>query len=59
MAGTGPAMTMELNQRENNLFIIFVDAIFTTSFARLFTKSFEAANANAPDTCVYPRCITD
>jgi hypothetical protein len=43
----------------NNIFIIFVDAIFTTSFAPPFTKSFEAANANAPDACVYPRCITD
>jgi hypothetical protein len=30
----------------NNFFIIFVDAIFTTSFERLFTKSFDGANAN-------------
>jgi hypothetical protein len=43
----------------NNFFIIFVDAIFTTSFERLFTKSFEGANANAWSPCVYPRRITD
>ena len=27
-------------------FIIFVDAIFTTSFERLFTKSFDVSRAN-------------
>ena len=43
----------------NNFFIIFVDAIFTTSFERLFTKSFDASNANAVNPCVYPRRITD
>ncbi len=43
----------------NNFFIIFVDAIFTTSFERPFTKSFDAANANTASACLYPRCITD
>ena len=43
----------------NNFFIISVDAIFTTSFERLFTKSFDGASANAANPCLYPRCITD
>jgi hypothetical protein len=51
--------TQAVMEPAKNFFIIFVDAIFTTSFERLFTKSFDAANANAPDTCVYPLCITD
>ena len=59
MAGTSPAMTMELSYRENNFFIIFVDAIFTTSFERLFTKSFDVSRANIAIPCLYPRRITD
>ena len=43
----------------NNFFIIFVDAIFTTSFERLFTKNFDASRANTAIPCLYPRRITD
>ena len=34
-----PAMTMELSNRENNFFIIFVDAIFTSLFTCPFTNN--------------------
>jgi ABC-type branched-subunit amino acid transport system substrate-binding protein len=50
------AMTMEL---ANHFFIISVDAIFTTSFERLFTKSSDASRANTSNPCMYPRGITD
>jgi hypothetical protein len=43
----------------NHFFIIFVDAIFTTSFERLFTKNFDASRANTSNPYMYPRCITD
>jgi len=43
----------------NQFFIISVDAIFTTSFERLFTKSSDASRANTSNPCMYPRCITD
>jgi len=33
-------------------FIIFVDAMFTTSFERLFTKLFDAVAATAAIACV-------
>jgi len=35
-------------ERANDFFIIFVDAIFTTSFERPFTESFDNPNANTP-----------
>jgi hypothetical protein len=34
-------------------FIIFVDAIFTTLFQRLFTNAFDVIGANAANSCVY------
>jgi hypothetical protein len=34
-------------------FIIFVDAIFTTLFERLFTKVFDAETQTAALSCVY------
>jgi hypothetical protein len=40
------------SQRENFLFIIFLDAIFTTSFERLFTNVFDMAGAIRADCCV-------
>jgi ABC-type branched-subunit amino acid transport system substrate-binding protein len=43
----------------NNFFIISVDAIFTTSFERLFTKNFDASRANTSNPCLYPGRITD
>jgi hypothetical protein len=35
------------------LFIIFVDAIFTTLFERLFTKVLDAKTQTAALSCVY------
>jgi hypothetical protein len=36
----------------NFFFIIFLDAIFTTSFERLFTNVFDMAGAIRADCCV-------
>ena len=41
------------------LFIIFVDAMFTTSIERLFTKVFEAVARTAAFACVYRACNHD
>ena len=41
------------------LFIIFVDAIFTTLFERLFTNSFDGRRKKAANSCVYPRRTAD
>jgi hypothetical protein len=35
------------------LFIIFVDALFTTLFEPLFTNVFDAATQTAAHSCVY------
>ena len=35
------------------LFIIFVDAIFTTLFERLFTKLFDVISQTAAISCLY------
>ena len=40
-------------------FIIFVDAIFTTLFQRLFTNAFDVIGANAANSCVYRACNAD
>ena len=40
-------------------FIIFVDAIFTTLFGRLFTKVFDVTGANPSGSCVYRACNAD
>jgi hypothetical protein len=40
-------------------FIIFVDAIFTTSFERLFTKPFDVVAAAAANACVCRACNRD
>jgi hypothetical protein len=42
-----------------NFFIIFVDAIFTTLFERLFTKVFDVTGANPSGCCVYRGCNAD
>jgi hypothetical protein len=42
-----------------NFFIIFVDAIFTTLFERLFTKVFDGTDASSANTCVYRACNVD
>jgi hypothetical protein len=42
-----------------NFFIIFVDAIFTTLFERLFTKLFDVTGANPSGCCVYRACHAD
>jgi hypothetical protein len=41
------------------LFIIFVDAIFTTLFERLFTNSFDGGRKKPVNPCVYPLRTTD
>jgi hypothetical protein len=33
-------------------FIVFVDAIFTTLFQRLFTNTFDVSGAGAANSCV-------
>jgi hypothetical protein len=40
-------------------FIIFVDAIFTTLFERLFTKVFEVIAQTTAISCLYPARTTD
>jgi hypothetical protein len=41
------------------LFIIFVDAIFTTLLERLFTKVFDVIKQTPAMACVYPARTTD
>jgi hypothetical protein len=40
-------------------FIVFVDAIFTTLFERLFTNDSDVIGANRANACVYRACNTD
>jgi hypothetical protein len=40
-------------------FIIFVDAIFTTLFERLFTKAFDVIGATPANCCLYRACNAD
>jgi hypothetical protein len=42
-----------------NLFIIFVDGIFTTLFERLFTNAFDVIGAKAAFACVVRACNAD
>jgi len=44
---------------QKNFFIIFVDAIFTTLFERLFTNVFDVIEASPANTCVYRACNAD
>jgi len=48
-----------ISPRSQNFFIIFVDAIFTTLFERLFTKVFDVTGANPSSCCVYLACHAD
>jgi len=41
------------------LFIIFVDAIFTNLFERLFTNVFDVIAQTAAIPCLYLACTTD
>jgi hypothetical protein len=43
----------------NILFIIFVDAIFTSLLERPFTKVFDVTGANPGFSCVYRACHAD
>jgi hypothetical protein len=45
--------------RRENFFIIFVDAIFTTLFQRLFTNAFDVIGTSTANTCVYRDCNAD
>jgi hypothetical protein len=58
MAGTSPAMTARTSSPKI-LFIIFVDAIFTSLFERPFTKVFDVTGANPRFSCVYRACNAD
>ena len=49
----------DLSTLAKNFFIIFVDAIFTTLFERLFTKLFDVTGANPSGCCVYLACHAD
>ena len=40
-------------------FIIFVDAIFTILFERLFTKAFDVMAQTIANPCLYPACNAD
>jgi hypothetical protein len=42
-----------------NLFIIFVDAIFTTLFEKLFTNIFDVIAQTAAISCLYLACTID
>jgi hypothetical protein len=42
-----------------NIFIIFVDAIFTTLFERLFTNVFDVIGAKSANHCVCRACHAD
>jgi hypothetical protein len=46
-------------QSSETSFIIFVDAIFTTLFQRLFTNASVVIRANAAIPCVYRACNAD
>jgi len=50
---------MTLRPAAKILFIIFVDAIFTTLFGRLFTNSFDGGRKKPANPCVYPLRTTD
>jgi hypothetical protein len=62
---TAASLPIPVVARENsacapkNFFIIFVDAIFTTLFERLFTKLFDVNGANPRGCCVYRACNAD
>jgi hypothetical protein len=51
--------TGTIRAQQKNFFIVFVDAIFTTLFERLFTKLFDVTDANRDGCCVYRACNAD
>ena len=51
--------SIDTGTHDENFFIIFVDAIFTTSFERLFTNGFDRRAQIASNPCVYRARITD
>jgi hypothetical protein len=60
MAGSSSAMTTEFFSDPQKIpFIIFVDAIFTTLFERLFTNSFDGGCEPLGNACVYPPRSSD
>ncbi len=70
MAGTSPVTTSwncgapklcggQNSHPPRHFFIIFVDAMFTISLERLFTKPFEAVAPTATFPCVYRACNPD
>jgi len=57
---TNPVVSRgRIDASPKNFFIIFVDAIFTTLFGRLFTKVFDVTGANPSGCCVYRACNAD
>jgi hypothetical protein len=53
------ANTGTRNYAGTNFFIIFIDAIFTTLFARPFTKVFDLNRAKPSNTCLWRACNAD
>jgi hypothetical protein len=53
------AVTRPKNRAGGKLFIIFVDRIFTTLIARLFTRLFDVTARRQAIPCVYRACNAD
>jgi hypothetical protein len=47
------------NGPPRNLFIIFVDAMFTNLLEPLFTIAFDLHSQTSAHSCVWPACIGD
>jgi hypothetical protein len=52
-------VTRAKNRAGGKFFIIFVDRIFTTLIARLFTKVFDVTARRQAIPCVYRACNAD
>jgi hypothetical protein len=48
-----------VRSHRKKIFLIFVDAIFTTLFERLFTKLLDVTGADPANTCLYRACNAD
>jgi hypothetical protein len=55
----GPVLMRRTKPAPQNLFIIFVDAIFTTLFEGPFTKVFDVMARTSAISCLYLARITD
>jgi hypothetical protein len=55
-AGSCPRLAQRFAR---NLFIIFVDAMFTNLLEPLFTNAFDVHSQTSAHSCVWPACIGD